>query len=423
MDQQQQQQRLFYHLSSLYKNPKDFPGAFKGIVPFRQHLLERQRKGTDPELRGHILSPKLLQKWREYEDTYSRYKDTPRRHKIPRRPYKILNPNAIWEGDLLDMRRWKSKRGNDNTGFILVLVDQFTRKLYAAPCKSKSGRDVLQALKQIFESDTLSRPRILYTDNGLEFTNKDVQDYLVRVLKIRHVTTTSQYVKSAIAERTNRTLKRVLTRVASVNNGTYIPSLRSVVSNYNMTKHSAIGIAPDSVDPLNVDDVRQEMYTRQSKRRKQQFGTKATWDTNPRRPLLAVGDWVRIANRKRDVFKRGYDPTFSKELYYITKVNIRDGHITYSLANINNDNIPSEYNYPELSKTVLPVKFKIENYANSRQFTDTLDPQRTKYKQIKIEQYAWPVWIPDSVLASARSAEDKRSHTIPSRLFLHWLRS
>ena len=93
--QQQQQQRLFYHLSSLYKNPQEFPGAFKGIVPFREHLLDRQRKGTDPELHGHILSPKLLKKWREYEDTYTRYKDTPRRTKIPQRPYKILNPDAI----------------------------------------------------------------------------------------------------------------------------------------------------------------------------------------------------------------------------------------------------------------------------------------------------------------------------------------
>ena len=421
MDSEHQHQRLFYHLSYLYKSPQTFPGAFKGLVPFRQHLLDRQRQDIDPELRGHILSPKLLQKWKEYEDTYTRYKDTPRKTKIPRRPYKILNPDAIWEGDLLDMRRWK--RRNNNNGFILVLVDQFTKKVYAAPCKSKSGQDVLRALQQIFETDTLSRPSILYTDNGLEFTNERVQQYLTRVLRIKHVTTKSQSIKCAIAERTNRTLKRVLTRVASVNSGAYLPSLRSVISNYNMTKHSAIGIAPDSVDPLNVDDVRQELYKRQSKRRRQQFGTKATWDTKAHRPLLAVGDWVRIASRHREVFKRGYDPTFSKELYYISRVNIRDGHITYSLADINNKSIPSEYNYPELSKTVLPVKFKIENYARSPQFTDTLDPQRTKYKQIKIEQYAWPVWIPDSVLTGDRSAEDKRLHTIPSRVFLHWLRS
>ena len=89
MDNQHQQERLFYQLSYLYKSPHEFPGAFKGIVPFRQHLLDRQRRDSDPELRGHILSPKLLQKWREYEDTYTRYKDTPRKTKIPRRPYKI----------------------------------------------------------------------------------------------------------------------------------------------------------------------------------------------------------------------------------------------------------------------------------------------------------------------------------------------
>ena len=80
------------------------------------------------------------------------------------------------------MRRWKRSRGNNNTGFILVLVDQFTKKVYAAPCKSKSGQDVLHALQHIFESETLSRPSILYTDNGLEFTNDRVQQYITRVL-------------------------------------------------------------------------------------------------------------------------------------------------------------------------------------------------------------------------------------------------
>ena len=85
-----------------------------------------------------------------------------------------------------------------------------------------------------------------------------------------------------------------------------------------MTKHTVSGVAPDRVDPLNVDEVRQKLYKRQSKRRQQHVGTKATWDTKPNRPLLAVGDWVRIANRKCDVCKRGYDPTFSKELYYKT---------------------------------------------------------------------------------------------------------
>ena len=122
-----------------------------------------------------FLSRRLLDEWKEHDDSYTRWKPTRRKY-IRRRPYKILNPDNIWEGDLLDMSRWSCK--NRNIKFILVLVDQFTKKLYASPCKSKHAQDVMTALRDVFEYQTLSRPRILYTENGLEFTNAIVGEYL-----------------------------------------------------------------------------------------------------------------------------------------------------------------------------------------------------------------------------------------------------
>ena len=252
-------QRLFSHLSSLYRDTERFPGAFKGLTAFHAHLNRRQREDRDPALRGHILSRRLLDEWKEHDDSYTRFKPT-RRKNIPRRPYKILNPDNIWEGDLLDMSRWSRK--NRNIKFILVLVDQFTKKLYASPCKSKHAQDMWTALRDVFEYQTLSRPRILYTDNGLEFTNALVGDYLTNKVQVKHVTTKNPSIKCAIAERTNRTLKSVLVRVADNNDGRYIDQLQNVVRGYNETRHTATGFAPNTVDPLNVDDIRQGLYKR-----------------------------------------------------------------------------------------------------------------------------------------------------------------
>ena len=415
-------QRLFSHLSSLYRDPERFPGAFKGISAFHDHLNWRQKEDRDPKLRGYILSRPLLDEWKEHDDSYTRFKAT-RRKNVPRRPYKILNPDNIWEGDLLDMTRWSRK--NRNIKFILVLVDQFTKKLYASPCKSKHAQDVLTALRDVFEYQTLSRPRILYTDNGLEFTNALVQEYLTNRVKVQHVTTKNPSIKCAIAERTNRTLKSVLVRVADTNDGRYIDQLQNVVRGYNETRHTATGYAPNTVDPLNVDDVRQGLYRRAEKRRLQQFGTH-TWDNAAKRQTakLVVGDWVHALDRKQTsaaTFRRGYDPSFPRELYQISDVLQRDKQYVYKLSDLSGKQLPSGYYYPELSKTIFPHKFSIAPGAQ-RQFTDAMDASRTKYKQIKIEEYRDTVWIPDRLLQE-RSAEDKRTRKISSAVFMHWLKN
>ena len=72
-------------------------------------------------------------------------------------------------------------------------------------------------------------------------------------------------IKCAIAERTNRTLKSVLVRVADNNDGRYIDQLQNVVMGYNETRHTATRFAPNVVDPLNMDEARQGLYKRAEK--------------------------------------------------------------------------------------------------------------------------------------------------------------
>ena len=427
----ERKERLFLRLSQLYRDP-EFPGSYKGIVPFHRQLRELQKRGADRTLDGENLTRRLVQEWKHHDDKYALFKQT--RHKnIPRRPYKLFNPDNIWEGDLLDMGRWTRKNGGYR--YVLCLIDQFTKKLYAAPCKSKLGRDVVAAFKIIFEEQTMSRPRVLLTDNGLEFTNSLVQDYLQKVVKIRqHVTTkNAKRIKGAMIERANRTLKNILVKVADNNSGRYVDSLQAVVRGYNKTIHSATGSAPNSIDPLNIDEVRERMSKRRLSRQKQQFGSK-TWDTDPAAPKLAVGDWVHVAISRHaaTAFRRGYDPSFSSELYQIAAVEATTTEAAaaaaaaaakypnvYKLRDLQGIDLKSVYYYPELSKTEFPHKFKI--VAITGQFTDKGEGDGTKYKLVKIAQYANKVWIPDKILSEDRSSEDKRTHTISSTLFMHWL--
>ena len=231
-------------LSQLYTD-LTFPGAYKGLETFRHHL--RSVKNI------HVTSERLKE-WRQSYDAYHTFKPT-RINKYPRRRYKLLNPDNIWEGDLLDMSA--CARWNSGIHFILMLVDQFSKWLFTSPCKTKSAQYVVTALRDIFEYQTLARPKILYTDRGREFTNSPVNRYLTEKLHIQHVLTTGNNLsglKCAIVERTNRMLKRVLVQHSEGNSRhRYIDDLQHYVRAYNSTRHSSLGMAPSDVNPTTVD--------------------------------------------------------------------------------------------------------------------------------------------------------------------------
>ena len=120
-------------------------------------------------------------------------------------------------------------------------------------------------------------------------------------------------------------------------------------------------------------------------------------------------------------FWLGYDPSFPVELYQISDVLEQDKQYVYKLTDLSGKQLPSGYYYPELSKTIFPHKFSISP-GPQRQFTDALDATRTKYKQIKIEEYRYKIWLPNRLLQE-QSAEDKRTHKISSAVFMHWLKN
>ena len=143
-----------------------------------------------------------------------------------------------------------SKYATVNKGYkwLLTCMDLYSRYAWAIPVKTKSAPDVLEALKKIFEE---RRPSELFqTDEGKEFYNKPVGDYL-KSLKIHHFSVFSK-MKAAMVERFNQTLKTKMWR-AFTKQGSYkwLDIVQDLVDSYNRTKHSAIGMAPINVKPEN----------------------------------------------------------------------------------------------------------------------------------------------------------------------------
>ena len=93
----------------------------------------------------------------------------PKLKRFPRR--KIYSPNIdrIWTMDLMVVERYS--RQNKNYKYILIVLDIFSRFAWARPLKTKTGREVTDALRDIF-TKSKRKPSRIWSDDGTEFFNK-----------------------------------------------------------------------------------------------------------------------------------------------------------------------------------------------------------------------------------------------------------
>lgn len=99
--------------------------------------------------------------------------------------------------------------------------------------KDKNAISVLNAFKKIFKTND-RKPQQLQTDDGKEFVNKTLKNYL-ESNEINYFTISSD-TKACIAERVIRTLKEKIYRYFTQNNTyRYVDILQDLVNNYNGT--------------------------------------------------------------------------------------------------------------------------------------------------------------------------------------------
>jgi transposase InsO family protein len=165
----------------------------------------------------------------------------PIKHKFPTRSVIVGHKDQTWSMDLADMSTWKDS--NDGITFILTSVDVYTRWAAAKPLKSKSAKDVLDAIKDIV-ADSKRKPELLWVDEGTEFKNRELTAWR----KANHIGLYHTYGrgKSVIVERFNRTLKTMMWReLTARNTHKWIDILPELVATYNNTKHSKLKMTPN----------------------------------------------------------------------------------------------------------------------------------------------------------------------------------
>ena len=320
----------------IYYDPKQV-GSYSGLSALKKQTPQKT---------------KSIKKWLLSQDTYTLHK-TPRKH-FQRRKTIVSGINDQWQGDLISLQNIKKQ--NKGYNYIFTVIDVFSKVAYAVPLKSKTGVSIVEGFKK-FLKQAKQKPRVLQSDKGPEFLNRNFQNYLKK-LNIHFFVTENENIKAAVVERFNRTLKERMYRYFTKHNTLhYLNVLDDLVHSYNNSFHRSIKRTPSSVNKQNQEKVWQTLY--------------GSYKTS-KQTEYKVGDSVRISKARKN-FSKGYLPSWTEEIFTINK-KIKTTPTTYRIVDEQNNSIKGSFYKEELQKVLITKNklYKIEKILNKRKRGKTL---------------------------------------------------
>ena len=151
-----------------------------------------------------------------------------------KRPVISNGIDEVWAADLVEMQKFSKYK---SIKYLLMAIDVFSKYGWINPLNDKKTETVSKAFDEIFKSKR--KPKMLWTDKGSEFISKHFKDFLKKKrVKLYH---TENEEKSSVVEMWNKTMKKRMWKMFTVNNNTvYWDKIDKLVDNYNNTRHSSV---------------------------------------------------------------------------------------------------------------------------------------------------------------------------------------
>ncbi|KAL3075371.1 hypothetical protein niasHT_033601 [Heterodera trifolii] len=138
-----------------------------------------------------------VQEFLHKQRTYTLFK--PRRNKFTRLKTVPSGLHTDWQCDLCIMD--SLKQHNDGYRYILVCIDVLSRQIYVAEAESKKSEHMVEAFEKVFKKAG-ELPNKMYSDSGLEFQAKRMNEYWRSKDIIKHVMY-SPHLHAGVVERAN----------------------------------------------------------------------------------------------------------------------------------------------------------------------------------------------------------------------------
>ena len=296
-------------MESLFRRLYYGPGEASSYSSIKRLYDAAKKENSD-------ITLKAVKEWLQKQVTYTRHKKP--HLTFPRRKVLTLRQDFVWASDLIVI----DSLINFNNGYqyILTVVDLFSRKLWTRKLKQKSKKEMEMGLRSIIHENGGKSPYKLWTDEGQEYLClKD----LYEEMEIERYSTRNPKIKSAYAERMNKTIQDLLYKAMTAHNtARWIDLLQEVTYIHNNRISSVLhGLTPEQAHAPENEEFLRSKFLEDFAKYKKKFAHK--------KPLFAVGDTVRLL-KKRNLFSRGYEPYFEPELHVVKKV-LWTYPITYKL--------------------------------------------------------------------------------------------
>ena len=220
-------------------------------------------------------------------------------------------PNIHYQMDLMDMNKFSKE--NFNIKFLLSMIDIYTKKAYIFKLYNKEPVSVLFGINKLLKNKFGKNPHILQSDNGSEFKNDLVKNYLkkegIKAIYSTPFSPTSQ----GVVEKFNGTIKKMIFKYFIMNNTVkYINILDKLIENYNSSWNWSTKQKPNDKKEktTKIDEQLQE-------------NTKKSSIGATRYKKLHIGDRVRVYLRNpktEGTIKEKFVKKWSEEVYKIARI-------------------------------------------------------------------------------------------------------
>ena len=257
----------------------------------------------------------------------------PKRKNYLRRKIIVNHIDETFAADLVEMQKFS--KINKGYRYLLTCIDIFSKYAFAIPLKDKKGITIKNALQKIFNK---RKPKFLWTDNGKEFYNNQVNDLLEKN-NIKLYSTNNSEIKSSVIERFNRTFKNIMYKKFTENNNTiFYNIIDKLVNEYNNKYHRTIKITPvEASKKINENKIKQ-IYDFEKTNKIAKF---------------KIGDHVRVSLNK-NIFEKSYETNWTEEIFVIYDIKYSNVPYYY-LKDLNDEKLDSTFYEQELQKTNLTL--------------------------------------------------------------------
>jgi hypothetical protein len=216
-------------------------------------------------------------------------------------PITTSHSHVEMQMDLLDMSKYYHANGGYK--WILVVIDIFTKQAYAAPVKSKTPKDVLEALKATVKQS--GKWKVVASDDGSEWKGV-VKEYLDEMNVTRRIAEIGNHNKLGVVDRFSRTIKEKLHKSFTKTNTTkWVDELQKFVKSYNNTEHGNLcGMTPNEAEKRPSDVLKCQV------KRIRKALPKAG------KEKISIGDMVRFM-KSINKFDKGYTIKWSLDTHKV----------------------------------------------------------------------------------------------------------